>query len=178
VNCKEAIKAFEEALKVFTLDKFPIQCAGTHSNLGNAYSTLAEVEDKAKNCAKAIAAYEEALKVRTAAEFPMDYAMTTENVGLTYWILAYAENKKENCRIAREKMEEALQIFVEQGLMYNVEKVKGHLAILEEFRKSDRGGQSAGAGGCGVIDQICPQPDHRPHLVGPKSLPTSAEFTT
>ena len=35
----------------------------TQYNLGNAYSTLAEVENKAENCKKAITAYNESLRV-------------------------------------------------------------------------------------------------------------------
>jgi tetratricopeptide (TPR) repeat protein len=65
---KISIKAYEEALKVTTLDRFPMQYATTQNNLGNAYSTLAEVEAKAENCKKAIEAYEEALKVTTWTE--------------------------------------------------------------------------------------------------------------
>ena len=49
-NCKKAIKAYEEALKVYTFARFPIQYAMTQNNLGTAYRTLAEVEDKAENC--------------------------------------------------------------------------------------------------------------------------------
>jgi len=43
-NCKKAIKAFEEALKVYTPERFPMDYAMTQNNLGNAYRTLAEVE--------------------------------------------------------------------------------------------------------------------------------------
>jgi tetratricopeptide (TPR) repeat protein len=67
-NCNRAIAACKEALKVHTLDRFPIKYAMTQSNLGDTYRTLAEVEDKAENCNRAIAAYEEALNLlqRTA----------------------------------------------------------------------------------------------------------------
>ncbi len=44
--------------------------AMTQNNLGNAFSTLAEVEDKAANCKLAIAAYAEALKIFTPEKFP------------------------------------------------------------------------------------------------------------
>jgi hypothetical protein len=40
------------------------------NNLGDAYCTLAEVEDKSENCRRAIEAYREALKVFTKEEFP------------------------------------------------------------------------------------------------------------
>lgn len=67
---KVSIAAYEEALKVYTLDRFPKDYAMTQNNLGNAYQTLAEVEDKAENCKKSISAFEEALNIFTEDEFP------------------------------------------------------------------------------------------------------------
>ncbi|MDP2924508.1 MAG: tetratricopeptide repeat protein, partial [Candidatus Omnitrophota bacterium] len=78
--CKKAIKAYEEALKVRTLDRFPMQYATTQNNLGTAYRTLGEVEAKAENCKKAIKAYEEALKVFTKEEFPEIYLLVKSNL--------------------------------------------------------------------------------------------------
>jgi len=77
---KIAIKAYEEALKVRTLDRFPMDYAMTQNNLGNAYRTLGEVEAKAENCKKAIKAYEEALKVFTKEEFPEIYLLVKSNL--------------------------------------------------------------------------------------------------
>jgi len=51
-----------------------------YSNLGNAYSTLAEVEEKAENCRRAIGAYEEALKVYTEHDFPQVYRLVDRNL--------------------------------------------------------------------------------------------------
>jgi len=52
----------------------------TQNNLGNAYSTLAEVEHKADNCKRAIEAYKQALKVFTKEEFPEAYRMVERNL--------------------------------------------------------------------------------------------------
>ncbi|MDD3291358.1 MAG: tetratricopeptide repeat protein [Methanocellales archaeon] len=110
-NCKKAIKAYDEALKVYTLERFPIQYATTQNNLGAAYDTLAEVESKAENCKKAIKAYDEALKVCTLERFPMDYAMTQNNLGVAYHTLAEVESKAENCKKAIKACEEALKVY-------------------------------------------------------------------
>jgi hypothetical protein len=75
-----AIQAFAEALKVYTFDRFPIQYATTQNNLGNAYSTLAEVEDKSENCKKAKKAYEETLKVFTKKDFLQVYELVQRNL--------------------------------------------------------------------------------------------------
>ncbi|WP_218104596.1 hypothetical protein, partial [Methanosarcina sp. A14] len=53
---KVAIKAYREALKIRTVEQFPIKYAMTQNNIGNAHSTLAEVEEKALSYKKAIEA--------------------------------------------------------------------------------------------------------------------------
>jgi len=78
-----AITAYEEALKVYTLDRFPMDYGMTQNNLGNAYRTLAEVEDKVENCRKAITAYEEALKVFGEEQFPEIFPRIMANVART-----------------------------------------------------------------------------------------------
>ncbi|MCJ7459122.1 MAG: tetratricopeptide repeat protein, partial [candidate division Zixibacteria bacterium] len=108
---KIAIKAYEEALKVYTLERFPMQYAVTQNNLGNAYGTLSEIDAKADNCTKAIKAFEEALKVYTLERFPMDYAMTQNNLGNAYRILAEVEAKAESCKKAIKACEEALNVY-------------------------------------------------------------------
>ena len=77
---KIAIEAYQNALKIRTVEQFPMNYAMIQNNIGTAYSTLAEVEDKAQNCKKAIEAYQNALKIRTVEQFPMDYAMTQNNL--------------------------------------------------------------------------------------------------
>ena len=105
-----AIKAYEESLKVYTPERFPMQYAMTQNNLGNAYSKLAEVKDKAENCKRAIEAYEEALKVRTLECFSIDYAMTQNNLGSVFRTLAEVEDNAGNCKRAIIAFEEALKV--------------------------------------------------------------------
>jgi tetratricopeptide (TPR) repeat protein len=75
---------FQESLKVRTLEDFPMDYATTQNNLGNAYQTLAEVEDKAGNCKKAIQAFKEALSVYTKEEFPEVYRIIEKNIKNVY----------------------------------------------------------------------------------------------
>jgi len=96
----QSIQAFQETLKVCTLEHFPMGYAMTQNNLGNAYCTFANVEDKAGNCNKAIQAFNETLKVRTLEHFPMDYAMTQNNLGNAYRTLADVEDMAGNCNKA------------------------------------------------------------------------------
>ncbi len=77
---KIAIKAFEESLRVRTLEHFPMDYAMTQNNMGNAYGTLSEVEGKAENCRKGIQAYQEALKIFIENEFPEVYPRVLNNL--------------------------------------------------------------------------------------------------
>jgi tetratricopeptide (TPR) repeat protein len=108
---KTAIIAYEEALKIYTLDRFPTDYAMTQNNLLNAYVTLAEVEAKAENCKKAITASEEALKAYTLERSPMNYAMTQNNLGNAHIILAEVEAKPENCKKAITAYKEAQKVY-------------------------------------------------------------------
>jgi hypothetical protein len=81
-HMKICIKACEEALKVHTLERFPMQYGITQNNLGTAYRALGEVEDKANNCRKAIEAYEEALKVYKENTFPEIYFLIKSNIDI------------------------------------------------------------------------------------------------
>ncbi len=135
---KTAITAFKEALKVRTLERFPMDYAMTQNNLGAAYGILADVEAKAENCKKAIEAYEEALKVKTLERFPMDYAMTQNNLGNAYGILADVEAQAENCKKAIKVYEEALKVYTLDrfpvqygGTQNNLGNAYGTLAEVE-----------------------------------------------
>jgi tetratricopeptide (TPR) repeat protein len=105
-----AIAAIEAALTVYTRERFPMQYGTIQNNLGTAYRTLAEVEDKAANCQKAIAAFEVALTVRTRERFPMEFGTTQSNLGAAYGTLAEVEDKAANCRKAIAACEAALTV--------------------------------------------------------------------
>jgi len=135
-NRKKAIKAYQEALKVYTRQRFPMDYAMTQNNLGTAYSTLAEVEAKAANCKKAIKAYQEALKVYTRQRFPMDYAMTQNNLGNAYSTLAEVEAKAANCKKAIKAYQEALKFFTEREYTELHRLVASNLARCLSFCES------------------------------------------
>jgi len=59
-----AIAAYNEALKVWTLETQPEKYAETQNNLGVAYRKLSERENREENMNRALKAYEEALKAK------------------------------------------------------------------------------------------------------------------
>jgi len=111
--CKKAIETYEEVLEFWTLERFPMQYATTQNNIGNAYSVLARVRDKAENSKKAIEAHREALKVYTFERFPIEYASTQNGLGIAYEMLAQVEveNWAESCERAIEAHREALKVY-------------------------------------------------------------------
>jgi hypothetical protein len=42
-NCKRAIEAYEEALKIYSLENMPTQYAAANINLANAYLALGQI---------------------------------------------------------------------------------------------------------------------------------------
>ena len=107
---KIAIKAYQEVLKVITLEKFPVDYAMTQNNIGIAYRTLGEVEDQAENCKRAIKACKEALKIYTLEKFPIQFAITQNNIGNAYVRLGEVEEKVQNCKRAIKAYQEALKV--------------------------------------------------------------------
>jgi len=134
-NCKRAIKAHLEALKVRTRDRFPMDYAMTQNNLGVAYQTLARVESQAENCKMAIKACQDALEVYTIDRFPMDYAMTQNSLGNAYKTLAEVEDQGENCKRAIKAYQDALKIYTNEAFPERNRGVARNLKNILEFCK-------------------------------------------
>jgi tetratricopeptide (TPR) repeat protein len=80
VNLEKAIQSYQEALRIRTLESYPIDYATTQNNLGTAYADLALVRDKEENLEKAIQSYQEALRAFTEDRYPIDYSRTMRNL--------------------------------------------------------------------------------------------------
>jgi tetratricopeptide (TPR) repeat protein len=115
--------------------------AATQNNLGNAYRTLGEVDDKAGNCKQAIRSYQEALKIRTLERFPMDYAATHNNLGLAYWMFAEAADKASNCQNAKDCLEESLLVYQKLNMQYDIDI---GIKALQELQKFCEGEEEEG----------------------------------
>jgi len=106
----KAISAYNEALAVFTLEKYPNDYARTQNNLGTAYWSLSEIEEEGDNLFKAETAFKSALKVQTKDNEPLDYAGTKDNLGSTYlrqYLNSYEQNKVKD---AIKEFNEVLEI--------------------------------------------------------------------
>jgi hypothetical protein len=87
-NLKDAIAAYDEALRFRQPANDPIKYAATQNNLGTAYWHLAQHTDPVVNLKGAIAAYSESAQHYTAEQYPDGYAMIQNNLGTAYWNLA------------------------------------------------------------------------------------------
>jgi tetratricopeptide (TPR) repeat protein len=108
-------------------------------NLGNAYLTLAGVEETAANCEQAIKAYKKALTVYTKEQLPLDYAAIQNNLGNAYLTLAEVEEKAANCEQAIKAYEKALTIRTKEQLPLDYAATQNNLgsayAILAEVEE-------------------------------------------
>jgi len=111
-DIQKAIEAFKEALKVYTLEKFPVEYAQTMNNLGASYRDL-PAGFAAKNLQKAIEAFKEALKIYTLEKFPVEYAQTMNNLGIACWESSVDNiiDKNKNLKNAISAYKEALKIY-------------------------------------------------------------------
>ena len=109
-NCRRSVKAYEEALRVKTHGRFPLDFAKIKYSLGNCYSILAIRDIKAANSKNAVKAYEGALKVYSFRRFPDEFAMTQNNLGYAFSLLAEVEDKIKNCKKAIKAFRKAHEV--------------------------------------------------------------------
>jgi tetratricopeptide (TPR) repeat protein len=105
----EAVQAYREALKEFTLERFPLQWATAQNSLGNALSALGERESGTQHLEEAIQAYREALKEFIRARFPLQWAGTQNNLGIALGALGERERGTQHLEEAIQAYREALK---------------------------------------------------------------------
>ena len=110
INSSKAIKAYEEALTIYTKKDFPTEYGMTQNDLGVAYGELSKVKDTESNATKAIKAYEEALTISTKKDFPINYALVQSNLGTIYIIVSRVKDTESNATKAIKAYKEALTI--------------------------------------------------------------------
>lgn len=122
-----AINIYNSCLGLKKNQKKSFDYSGIQNNLGNAYLTLAHVEEKVVNCNLAITAYEKALKVRTLNDLPLDYAATQNNLGSAYRTLADVEDTDTNCELAITAFKESLKVYTHNDLPFEYSIAQNNL---------------------------------------------------
>src|SRR5216684_425305 len=107
--CEEAIAAFEKALQMYTLDRYPHLYAMTQRNLGGAYQRRTRGE-KTLNLKQAIAHCQAALQVYTHEAFPLEWAAVQVTLSKLYQERGTGK-RRENQEHAIVCCQSALQVF-------------------------------------------------------------------
>ncbi|MEG4115622.1 MULTISPECIES: tetratricopeptide repeat-containing protein [unclassified Microcoleus] len=121
-NLEWAIKLYQAALTVRTLEDFREDWAMTQNNLATAYSDRIN-GSRAENLERAIEFYEAALTVRTIEDFPEDWAMTQNNLAVAY------RNRINGSRA--ENLERAIEFYEAALTVYTLEDFREDWAMTQ-----------------------------------------------
>jgi len=117
-NLSKAELALQEALKVYTIKKYPTNYALTQNSLGNVYSNIAEIRNTEENIEKAIQAYNNALEVYTQEDYLEDYAFTQTNLSAAFLVLSEVKDRLENLFKAVQALHEANKVYTRENYPY------------------------------------------------------------
>ena len=135
-GCNRAILAYQEAIFVYTSDRYPQQYAAMKNNLAIAYLTLSEVEERSKNCRMALAACQEAIGYRKLEDQPFAYAALQNNLGNAYLALAEEEAAEDDGedthnQRCREYCQQAIEAYGKALMVYSKEEYPRLYATAE-----------------------------------------------
>ncbi len=109
-SLRDAIAAYQEALRVFDRKRHPKEFAILQNNLATAYLSMPFADKKAKmREALAVQAFEEGLKVVNLIDHPNEYAMLQNNLGNALQYASTSHIVENNLR-ALEAYGEALKV--------------------------------------------------------------------
>jgi tetratricopeptide (TPR) repeat protein len=118
INLTRAVKAYNQALGVYSAEEYPLNYSKVQDNLGVTHHILSEIDHKENNLMQAAEAFKLALSFRTARLFPVANATTQENLGAVYLTQAFTltgiEARKDNLYLAVASFEQALQVYTVQ----------------------------------------------------------------
>ncbi len=141
-NIRKAIGCYRCALQIYSARIFPLENAGLHNNLGNAFLTLPGMSQPAKNrhIRLALRHFERALKTRTRADHPCDYAETQLNRGQA--LLALKDgNEQSHSKQAMACFQEAALCFHKCGNDANAavaqQRLRWATGCLAEIQMAD-----------------------------------------
>jgi tetratricopeptide (TPR) repeat protein/protein-arginine kinase activator protein McsA len=131
---RQALSAYDEALRFYTPTSAPLDYAMTQTNRGNvlqALATLAE-EDRAARLRQALSAYDEALRFVTPTSAPLDYAATQNNRANLLSDLASVPGEDRGARLreALAAYDAALRIYTAETVPLDYAMTQNNRAVL------------------------------------------------
>ncbi|NEP36597.1 CHAT domain-containing protein, partial [Moorena sp. SIO3B2] len=131
-NIEEAIACYQEALRVYTFEAFPIEWARTQHNLGIDYYFRIKGE-KAQNLEEAITCWQQALRVYTFEAFPINWAQIQHNFGNAYGNRIKGE-KAQNIEDAIACYQEALRVLTFEAFPIDWARTQNNLGAAYLYR--------------------------------------------
>ncbi|HEO66208.1 MAG TPA: tetratricopeptide repeat protein [Spirochaetes bacterium] len=77
-DLRKSIMSYKNALRIFTIQKYPVNYARIQKNLIFVYNDLADIKNKEENYQNALKASAEALSILTSANHPVDFKIINE----------------------------------------------------------------------------------------------------
>lgn len=141
-DCRSAISAANEALRLFDSARYPLEHAGTQMLLWAAYSALADVKDGPINCSKAITACRAAISIYED-RCPAEHADARKSLGYSLITLAEMKGGAE----AAECCEKAIESYLLALDYYTLEAHPiDHADIMREMAYAHVALAKAGTG--------------------------------
>jgi CHAT domain-containing protein/tetratricopeptide (TPR) repeat protein len=131
-NIERAIRAFEQALTVFTREDSPDMWGVACFDLGIAYRERVAGE-RADNFERAIRAFEQALTVFTREDSPAEWAATQKSLGIAYSERVAGE-RAENVEHVIQAYEQALTVFTREDSPAEWAEMQNSLGIAYSER--------------------------------------------
>ena len=125
----QSINTYRAALTNPNSPNQPDTIARLQSNLGAAYSVLANYQEPAENLEQAVRAYHQALQYRRADTIPLEYSSLQNSLGTAYWKLAQYDNPRQNLHHAIAAYNEALPYRQPHQEPLSYAKVQNNLGI-------------------------------------------------
>jgi protein-arginine kinase activator protein McsA len=131
---REALAAYDAALRYRTPETVPLAYAATQNNRAVLLRDLASVpgEDRGARLREALAAYDAALRIYTAETVPLDYAMTQNNRAVLLRDLASVPGEDRGARLreALAAYDAALRIYTAETVPLDYAATQNNRAVL------------------------------------------------
>jgi protein-arginine kinase activator protein McsA len=131
---REALAAYDAALRIYTAETVPLAYAATQNNRAVLLRDLASVpgEDRGARLREALAAYDAALRYRTPETVPLDYAMTQNNRAVLLSDLASVPGEDRGARLreALAACDAALRIYTAETVPLDYAATQNNRAVL------------------------------------------------
>jgi len=129
---EESMVHLEEALTVFTKERYSYQWAVLHNLLGNAYQERTS-GDEVTNLELAIAQYQYALEVFTEEAFPVDWASVQNNLGVIYQGYL-SDDPTAHQQQALTHFTNALKVYIEDDFPLDWARLQSNLGVVYQER--------------------------------------------